>query len=115
MLFEYRRPTRSWVKFTVRHLRESGVTAEVSREGDDRRGAVMLKLKQRGEGCRVASQIRDANGDAGWLPGLGAELTTEAAVDAYIARSLERDPDLWVIEIEHESGANPIAAAFPEN
>ena len=72
--------------------------------GDPHSGIVILKLNQLEAGCRVMSQMRDLDGKLGWLEALDGALVPEAEANAYIARQTERDPDLWVIEIEDRLG-----------
>jgi hypothetical protein len=47
------------------------------------------------------------DGRQGWLAAKENALMPEADADAYIARAVKRDPDLWVIEIEDRAGRHP--------
>lgn len=58
------------------------------------------------------SQVRTTAGDPAWMQATGAEPVAEAAADAYIARQVERDWDLWVIEIEDRNGRLPFEATI---
>jgi hypothetical protein len=40
-------------------------------------------------------------------PKAGKEEIAESEIDAYIRRSIERDPDVWAIEIEDKEMSNP--------
>lgn len=104
---EGRLRTDVWVKAHLRRCLIDGVPATLVRRGDATGGLVILKLNQLDQGCRVLSQSRDLDGRLAWLPALKGELVAEPEADAYIARAVERDPDLWVVEIEHREGWHP--------
>jgi hypothetical protein len=55
----------------------------------------------------MLSQSRDLDGALAWLPAKGGEVLAEAEADAYIARAVQRDPDLWVVDIEDREGRHP--------
>jgi hypothetical protein len=99
LLFEYRRPTASWVVANIRRLRERGFPTLVLREGEPRRGTVVLKYESASQGWRLLSLVRDADGDVHWFEGSAGRAVPEDEAAAYLARSAARDPDLWVIEI----------------
>ena len=107
MPYEYRRPTRTWVQVNVRHCRELGLRIEVLHEGEPRRGSVLLKLCQPGAGNRVLTQTRNAEGEVCWLSASGDRRMKDDETEAYLARALDRDPDLWIVEVEHPDGQNP--------
>lgn len=107
-----RLPTEIWLMAHVRRCNGDGVPALVVHRGDASRGTVMLKLNLLGNGFKVLSQIRDLEGAMGWMAAFGGALATEAEADAYIARAVDRDPDLWVVEIEHRDGWHPFDGAM---
>lgn len=96
-----------WIMAHVRQCAALGVPAVVVRHGDDRGGALILKLNTLDNRCRVLSQALDEAGDQAWLAAFKGAAVPEAEADAYIARAVGRDPDLWVVEIEHRAGWHP--------
>ena len=84
----------------------------MAHRGDPHSGIVILKLNQLDQGCRVMSQMRDLDGKLGWMEALEGALVPEAEADVYIARQAERDPDLWVIEIEDRLGRHWVDGAI---
>ena len=52
------------------------------------------------EGLAVLSQLRSADGDLAWMRATGAAPVDQETADAYVARQVKFDPDLWVIEFE---------------
>ena len=104
---EARLPTELWVTAGLRQCSIDAVPAVVLRKGERQSGTVLLKLNRLDEGCQVLSQTRDLDGRLGWFAALDGALVPEAEADAYIARSVARDPDIWVVEIEHRDGWHP--------
>lgn len=102
-----RLPTDLWIRAHLRRCTVEGIPATVVHRGEGNRGTVLLKLNQFEEGCRILTQTRDLDGRFGWLPALKGALVPEAEADAYIARAVDRDPDLWVVEIEDRQGWHP--------
>lgn len=101
---EMRIRTEHWVHAHLRQCSIAATPAFVVRRGDNDSGMVLLKINTLGDGCRVLTQTRGPDGQPAWLPAFGGDRAPEEEADAYIARQVARDPDLWVIEIEDPQG-----------
>jgi hypothetical protein len=88
-----------WVQMAMRLSDISGRPAVVVRKGDPDSGGILCLLRGR-DGLVVLSQVRDAEGRPAWLRATGEAPVDDAAADAYVARQVGRDPDLWVVEFE---------------
>ena len=88
-----------WVSMALRMGDKDGRPGMVLRKGDQDAGGVLVVLHGR-EGLSVLSQVRGAGGGVDWLRGTGPGPVDQAAADAYIARQVKFDPDLWVLEFE---------------
>lgn len=104
---EARLKSRLRVQAAMRACEVKGLMATVARHGDDDAGAILVKQNLRGTGFRVLAEMRDAVGARAWMAGTGAASVEEAVADAYIARQIGRDSDIWVIEIEDSTGWLP--------
>lgn len=89
-----------WVKAHIRRCAVENVPAVVVRRGDDTAGQVLLKLNGFANGCEVLVAGSSMDGSRVWRRATGTEPVSEADADAYIARQLDYDPDIWVLEIE---------------
>jgi len=88
-----------WVAAALRLGDGDGRPGVVLRRGDADGGGVLVVLRGR-DGLTVLTQVRTGSGEAAWMRGTGAAPVDDAAADAYVARQVGRDPDLWVIEFE---------------
>ena len=96
---EPRVKAKLWVQMALRLGSSAGRGGVVVRSGDPDAGGVLVLLRGR-EGFVVLSQVRSGSGEAAWLRGTGAQPVTEAVADAYVARQVGFDPDVWVIEFD---------------
>jgi hypothetical protein len=97
---EARIKTALAVQAAVRLCGLRAVPVAVLRRGDDDAGTILVKMNRLDGGFVVLVETRAPDGHKAWLKATGAKPVSEADADAYIARQVGRDPDLWVIEIE---------------
>ena len=93
-----------WVKAHIRRCWVEDAIAVVVRRGDETSGTVLVKLNDLAGGCSVLQPAPGPEGGRIWLRATGPEPVSEQQADAYIARQVEFDPDLWVLEIEDRAG-----------
>jgi hypothetical protein len=102
--------TDLWVSALMRRAEQGGAFAVVVRKGDARAGAVLVKLINRREAwTRLYAEAVRGDGERVWMRPAGSE--SEADIDAYVARSLKIDPDLWVVEIDDNQGRHFLTEA----
>lgn len=100
-----------WASMAIRMGDLAGRPGAVLRKGDPDSGGILCVLRGR-EGLVVLSQTRDAAGRPAWMRGSGATPVDDAAADAYVARQVKRDPDLWVLEFEAPDLLPPFEAVL---
>lgn len=102
-----RLPTELWVAAHLRQCVSKGVPIYVVHKGALVAGTVIVKIVMRGQGCKLLNQSRDIDGNMGWMDIFDGEIVDESRADQYIQRTVQRDPDVWVVEVEDRSGKNP--------
>lgn len=91
-----------WVSAYLTRLRLAEIPAYVTAKGDAEAGAVVVKVALLDGTARAFERRSDIlSGARAWI--LLAE-GEEREVDALLARTRARDPDLWVIELEDRQG-----------
>jgi hypothetical protein len=88
-----------WVSMALRMGNTDGRYGSVVRKGDPDAGGVLVVLRH-DKLVSVLSQMRSAEGELAWMRATGADPVDDATADAYIARQVKFDPDLWVLEFE---------------
>jgi hypothetical protein len=88
-----------WVKMALRLADRDGRPGAVLRKGDPDAGGLLVVLRGR-DGLVVLSQMRTADGVLAWMRATGAAPVDQAGADAYVARQVKFDPDVWVVEFE---------------
>lgn len=89
-----------WVSMALRMGDIDNRPGMVLRKGDPDAGGVLVVLRGRDGQSSVLSQVRTAEGELAWMRATGEAAVDQDTVDAYIARQLKFDPDLWVLEFE---------------
>jgi hypothetical protein len=101
-----------WVAAYLRRCQVEGLHAVVRRRGAEEAGAVFVRI------CRLdgtsdlfgpAPQSAFAAApaaDRAFSASLTQQPVPDAAVEAYLAREIKFDPDVWIVEVEDRGGRN---------
>jgi hypothetical protein len=101
-----------WVAAYLRRCQVEGVFGVVRRRGAEEAGAVFVRI------CRLdgtsdlfgpapQSTLDTSRGaDRSFTASLKDRPAPDAAVEAYLARQIKFDSDLWIIEVEDRAGRN---------
>ena len=100
-----------WVSMALRMGNADGRFGAVLRKGDADAGGVLVVLRRDKE-ISVLSQVRSGEGDLVWMRATGPAPVDQETADAYIARQVKFDSDLWVIEFEAPDLLPPFEAKF---
>ena len=90
-----RLPTRVLVSALLRRVADTGGFATVLARGDDQAGAVLVVVAERGGAGRLFERGIGPDGRVALI-----DTTPADALDEYWRRRRQRDPDLWVIELD---------------
>ena len=105
---EPRTPTHIWLEAKIRELSVQGIGVYITHKGEKMSGLVLLKLVRNTEECKLLTQQRNFETNAlDWVNVFQEDTVEEQKADEYIARSANRDPDLWVVEVENKEMINP--------
>jgi hypothetical protein len=104
--------TALWVAAYLRRCQVEGAFAVVRRRGAEEAGAVFVRI------CRLdgtsdlfgpaPQTVLDTSrgADRSFTPSFAAGPAADAAVDAYLAREVKFDSDVWIVEVEQPTGRN---------
>ena len=95
--------TDVWVSALIRRAQLAGASAVITRKGDARAGAVLVKAYDTlNRTARLYTETVSLDGERLWIQPHPEAFESE--LDAYAARQADYDPDIWVVEIEDREG-----------
>lgn len=104
MMSEARVKTEIAVAALIRRCAVDAVPAMVVRRGDGGAGALAIRINRLNGTGSILIQARDGEGQLGWLNATGSDPVADAECEAYLAKAIARDPDIWIVEIEDRKG-----------
>lgn len=101
-----------WVAAYLRRCQVEGIYGVVRRRGAEESGAIFVRVS-RLDGTSdlfgpAPQSAFDAvpSADRAFSASFAEQPAADAAVEAYLAREIKFDPDLWIVEIEDRGGRN---------
>lgn len=99
-----------WVKAYLRQAAAHGAPGYVLRKGDERSGAIFIKIARRdrlvGLFGPAPAGFDDNDQERRWVPLLKGEWQTDFEVQQVLEREQRFDSDLWVVEVESADGSH---------
>ncbi|MBN8965825.1 MAG: DUF1491 family protein [Rhizobiales bacterium] len=99
-----------WVAAYLRRCQAEGAQAVLRRRGADEAGAIFVKVDRLDGTADVygpapQSAFDDARpSDRLFVCGLKTQPAPAVDAEAYLARQLKFDPDIWIVEVEDRAG-----------
>jgi hypothetical protein len=99
-----------WVAAYLRRCNGAGASAVMRRRGAEEAGAVFIKIDRLDGtadlyGPAPQSAFEEAHpAERAFMSCLPAQPVPDADAEAYLARQLRFDPDVWIVEVEDRAG-----------
>jgi len=97
-----------WVKAYIRRCQHEGSAAVLVRRGDADAGAIYIKVSRLDGSAFLFGPAPTGMDGAGeerrWEPCLDGRPAAEADADAYLARQVAFDSDIWIVAVEDGAG-----------
>ena len=87
----------------MRSMELAGIAVYLRRRGDADAGSIYVKLVLSASEVIIYAQERGGGGSLVWQPVKAAGMTEGEAED-WLGKCVDRDPDLWIIELEDLRG-----------
>ena len=104
--------TALWVAAYLRRCHVEGIFAVVRRRGAEEAGAVFVRISRLDGTSDLFGPAPQSAFDAAqeaaraFTPSLAGQSAPDADVEAYLARQVKFDSDVWILEIEDRAGRN---------
>lgn len=108
---EPRLPAQLEVSALIRQVQAAGGFSMVLSKGEPDAGTILVVLTQGGRGGRAYERMPSMDGARTWHCAKRQEAGAEREFDEYVARRGQRDPDLWVVELDVADGERLIGVA----
>jgi hypothetical protein len=101
-----------WIAAYIRRCRVEGADALLRRRGAEEAGAVFIKVSRLDGTAEVfgpapQSAFDEARpSDRAFSPALKTQPAPDAEAEAYLAKQIKFDPDIWIVEVEDRAGRN---------
>lgn len=96
-----------WTSAYIRRLNAMPIPAVVIRRGDADAGAIYIKINTLDGHAQIlrpaAAATENSEHERFWAP-VFITPSAESEADAYLARQLKFDSDIWIIEVEDARG-----------
>lgn len=102
--------TGIWVSAYLRRCHVEGAFAVVRRRGAEEAGAIFIKINRLDGSAEVYAPAPQTvfeeshPADRAFSPGLRHQPAPDADVEAYLAKQIRFDPDVWIVEVEDRAG-----------
>ena len=93
--------SKFWIDAYSKRLEAAAIPVFVIKKGDDKAGAIFIRVSNLSGQAILFSQTCDPSGRKVWF-----ELAngTDHEIESAITRQIQFDPDLWVLEVEEKNG-----------
>jgi hypothetical protein len=100
--------TDIWVAAYMRTQEVNGGSATLRRRGAAEAGAVFVVLDRLDGRCALfaAGPTDEDSGERRFVRAHKAEWTDSPEITARLAREVQRDPDIWIVDVERRDGAH---------
>ena len=101
-----------WVAAYLRRCQSEGVAGVLRRRGAEEAGAVFVKVSRLDGSADVFAPAPQSAFDEArpadriFAAALKTQPAPDADVEAYLARQIKVDTDIWIVEIEDRAGRN---------